>query len=201
MRFFPILAAFGIATAAWSATRDATRLDYKVVIRQRGGPTLDCRLEVRTTPPVPTHNRVKRPRYVGWQVRLTSDSGELPSALVAARIQRLLYLDAPVEGLVPREGGFRLNGRLCRFWQAQTPASVGAFVYLVEVAPNLLALSYLSASLPEGDLSSVEMHLEKVVLADRPAPAEEGTALLRTLRHWGTLLEPSQQVMETEQIR
>lgn len=201
MRFFAVLLGIGAAAAAWGATRDVTVLDYKLVIRLRDGASLENRLEVTTTPPVATHNRVKRPRYVGWKVRLAPGRGGLPPAAVAARVQQMLYLEAPVEGLQPREGGVRFNGRLCRFWQVPTPSSVGAFIYLAEVAPDLLALAYLSASLPDGDLASVELRLERVALADRPAPAEEGAVLLRTLRSWGAFLEPNQQVMETEQIR
>lgn len=154
-----------------------------------------------TTPPVAVRNKVKRPRFVGWTLKAIPGKGSLPPAAVLARVESLLYLEGPASGLVPREGGMRFGGRFCRFWQAQTPPSVGAFVYLVEVAPDLLALAYLSASLPEGSLSTIEIHLERVALAGSPAPAEDGTVLLKTLRQWGALLEDDSQVMETEQIR
>jgi hypothetical protein len=133
-------------------------------------------------------------------VKVLPGKGALPSAAVLARVSGLLYLEAPAAGLVPREGGMHFGKRFCRLWQARTPSSVGAFVYLVEVAPDLLALSYLSASLPEGEIASLEMRLEGVALGVPPAPAEDGMALLRTLRAWGALAEAGNDVMEVEQV-
>jgi hypothetical protein len=179
-----------------------TVLDYKVIVRLReGGGPLESRMQVVTTPPVAVRNHVKRPRFVGWKVRAIPGKGGLPPASVLTRVESLLYLEGPGSGLVPREGGTRYGKRFCRLWQALTPSSVGAFVYLSEIAPNLLALSYLSASLPDGDLASIEIHLESVTLGSSPGPAEEGTVLLRTLRKWGALLEDDQQVMATEEIQ
>jgi hypothetical protein len=78
----------------------------------------------------------------------------------------------------------KLGNRWCRLWQVRIPPEVGAYAYLVEVAPGLLALAYLSANLPEGDIQSLEIHLNGFALGRRAAPAEEGTALLKTLQHW-----------------
>jgi hypothetical protein len=203
MRYFSVILAFAfLACANVAAGHEGTVLDYRVTIHLReGGPAQEARLQLITTPPVATRNRVKHPRYVGWKVRAMAGRGPLPSAAVLARVESLLYLEGPASGLVPREGGMRFGRRFCRLWQAVTPASVGAFVYLVEVAPDLLALSYLSASLPEGDIAALEIHLEGVALGPAPAPAEQGMVLLRTLRAWGSLVESDQQVMEVEQIR
>lgn len=197
-----VLALAAVFSACVAEGHEGTMLDYKVIIRLRdAAQPLEARLRVTTTPPVAVRNKVKRPRYVGWRVAVLPGPGAAPPAWVLARVGSLLYLEGPADGLVPREGGVRFGPRFCRLWQAQTPASVGAFVYLVEVAPNLLALSYLSASLPEGDLASIEMHLEGVAMASAPAPAEEGMVLLRTLRSWGALLEADQQPMTSEEIR
>jgi len=187
---------------ALAAASGGTVLEYKVMVRLRdGGRPLESRMQVVTLPPVETHNKIKHPRLVGWQVKALPGKGGLPSAAVRNRLESLLYLEGPSSGLVPREGGLRFGKRFCRFWQAQTPASVGAFVYLVEVAPDLLALAYLSASLPDGELATIEIHLEKATLARNPAPAADGMVLLRTLRSWGALLEDDEQVMKTEEIR
>jgi hypothetical protein len=96
----------------------------------------------------------------------------------------------------------RFAGRWCRLWQVQTPPEVGAYAYLVEVAPGLLALAYLSATLPEGDIRSLEIHLAGMSLGRHAVPAEEGTALLKTLRHWGeqTAAPAAAGELETEEI-
>ncbi len=203
MRYFSVLLASSlVALSLEAAGAGGTVLDYKVVVRMRdGGAPAESRLQVVTTAPVATRNRTKRPRFVGWRIRAFPGKGGLPPASVLARVESLLYLEGPESGVVPREGGMRLGKRFCRLWQALTPSAVGAFVYLAEISPNLLALSYLSASLPEGDLASIEIHLEGVSLGPAPAPAEDGTVLLRTLRRWGALVDDDQQVMVTEQIQ
>ena len=203
MKYFPGFLACGLlAVSTVAAANDGTVLEYTVLVRLReGGAPLEGRLRLATTPPVAVHNKVKRPRFVGWTLKAMPGKGAPLPAAVLTRLEGLMYLEGPASGLVPRSGGMRFGNRSCRLWQALTPPSVGAFVYLVEVAPNLLALSYLSASLPEGSLTSIEMHLDKVALAKAPAPAAEGTVLLRTLRQWGVLLDDDQQVMETDQIQ
>jgi hypothetical protein len=189
-------------SASLAGGHEGTVLDYQAIVHLReGARSLETHFQVATTPPVPVRNKVKRPRYVGWKVRFRPGKGPLPPAAVLARVESLLYLEGPTDGLVPREGGTRFGKRFCRLWQVQTPPQLGAFVYLVEVAPDLLALSYLSASLPEGDVASLEIHLEGVSVAAKPAPAEEGMVLLHTLRSWGMLLDPGQQLVETEEIQ
>ena len=203
MRYFSwILACALFVSARAAGGHEGTVLDYKVIVRLRdAAQPQELHLRVTTTPPVAVRNKVKRPRYVGWKLRILPGKGATPPASVLARVASLMYLEGPASGLVPREGGTRFGKRFCRLWQAQTPSSVGAFVYLVEVAPDLLALSYLSASLPEGELATIEIHLEGVTLAHPPAPAEEGMVLLKTLRSWGALLDDDQQVMATEEIQ
>jgi len=197
MRFFKAILAAALSLPLSAAGPASTVLEYRVKVRLREAPApLEGTLRVVTLPPVQTRNRVKRPRYVGWRVE-TLPEGRFP-AYVRARLERLLYLEGSGPGLVPREGGLRIEGRFCRFWQAQTPAAVGAFVYLAEVGPDLLALAYLSASLPDGDLATVEMHLEKAQSGPGAAPAEAGGALLATLRQWGALLE--EMPMQEERI-
>ena len=196
-----ILAPALLVSARVAGGHEGTVLEYQAIIHLRdGGPPLETRLQVATTPPVAVRNKVKRPRYVGWKVRVLPGRSALPPAAVLARLESLLYLEGPTGGLVPREGGTRFGKRFCRLWQVPTPPSMGAFVYLVEVAPDLLALSYFSASLPEGEVASLELHLQGVNLAAKPAPAEEGMVLLRTLRSWGALLESDQQLVQTEEI-
>ncbi len=202
MRFFSAFLASGFMVLTLGAAgHEGTTLDYTVIVHLRdGGAPLTARIQVVTTPPVATRNKVKRPRFVGWRVKALPVKGVLPPASVLTRAASLLYLESPTAGLIPREGGMRFGKRFCRLWQAQTPSSVGAFVYLVEVAPDLLALSYLSASLPEGDIASLEMHLDSVSLGPNPAPAEDGMVLLATLRKWGALVEPEGATLETELI-
>ncbi|BDU77502.1 hypothetical protein [Mesoterricola sediminis] len=198
MRFFQlILAAAFLSLPVTAAGSVPTTLDYRVKVRLRDAAApLEGTLKVATLPPIQTRNRVKKPRFVAWRVTLQPE-GRFP-APVAARLARLLYLEGPGPGLVPREGGIRVGSRFCRFWQAQTPASVGAFVYLAEIGPDLLALSYLSASLPDGEIASVELHLDRAACAPGALPAEEGRALLTSLKQWGALLEESP--MQEERI-
>jgi hypothetical protein len=202
MRYFSAILVFGfMAGSAMAAGTSGTVLDYQVIVRLRDQPEAQVsRLQVATTPPVATHNHVKRLRFVGWKVKALPGKGGLPPASVLARVAGLLYLEAPTPALVPREGGMHFGKRFCRLWQARTPSSVGAFVYLVEVAPDLLALSYLSVSLPEGEIASLEMRLDGVTLGTAPAPAEDGMALLRTLRSWGALSEAANDAVDVEQV-
>lgn len=203
MRFFSVILAFGLAAGFLrAAANDQTVLDYQVVVHLKDRPApLEARLRLTTTPPVATHNHVKRPRMVGWKVKVLPGKGGPLPAWALARVENLFYLEAPAAGILPREGGLRFNGRFCRLWQAQTPPSLGAFVYLVEVSRDLLALSYFSASVRQGDLEAVELRLTGVALAKVPAPAEEGGSLLRTLRAWGALLEDEPQPMQTENVQ
>jgi hypothetical protein len=135
------------------------------------GASLDYRLKVRLR---------DAPAMVESSFRVVA----MPPLATRGRVQRLCYFSGPGVETVPLATGMKFAGRWCRLWQVQTPREVGAYAYLAEVAPGLLALAYLSASLPEGDIRSVEIHLSGLSLGRRAAPAEEGAALLKTLQHW-----------------
>ena len=138
---------------------------------------------VLTTPALITGNRVKKPRMGGWRIEPWGDHRGT-SPVVLARVASLLYFSGPSPELTVRDSGMVLGGRSCRLWQAPAPAGMAAYIYLAEVAPHLLALSYFSANLGEGDIDALEVHLVKVELGSHPCPAEEGGTLLRTLQRW-----------------
>jgi hypothetical protein len=135
-----------------------------------------------------------------WQIEPLARRGAAPSGALLARVLGLCYFSGPVPQTVPLATGIKFGGRRCRLWQMQTPPGAGAYVYLAEVAPGLLALAYLSATLPEGEYRSLEIHLDRVALGRRVVPAEEGAALLRTLQHWGGLGGSDPGTLETERI-
>ena len=161
-------------------------LDYRLRVRLRSDTAaLDTGFRVVTTPALVTGNRVKRLRLGAWRIEPLAGQGRtLPSRAVLARALGLCYFAGPTAQVVPLATGVRLNRHWCRLWQVQVPPEVGAYVYLLEVAPNLLALAYLSATLPEGDIRSMEIHLTGASLGSGTVPAEEGTRLLTTLQHW-----------------
>ena len=163
---------------------DDARLDYRLKARLREEPAeVDSGFRVVASPALITGNKVKRPRMGRWQIEPLARAGGASPALLA-RALRLCYFSGPTPQAVPLTTGMKFGNRWCRLWQVQTPPEVGAYVYLVEVAPGLLALAYLSATFPQGDLRSLEIHLSGVALGRRAAPAEEGTALLKTLKLW-----------------
>jgi hypothetical protein len=180
-------------------------LDYRLKVRLRDETAvMETGFRVITTPPLITGNKIKRPRMGAWRIEPLALGGVLPSRAVLARALGLCYFSGPTDQVAALGTGIRLNRHWCRLWQVQPPAQVGAYVYLAEVAPNLLALAYLSANLPEGDIRSMEIHLARVSLGSRVAPAEEGTALLKTLQHWATpphLPANAEGQMETEEIQ
>jgi hypothetical protein len=163
---------------------DGASLDYRLKVRLRDAPAMvESSFRVVAMPPLATRGRVQRPRMGSWRIEPLGP-GTAPSPALLARVLRLCYFSGPGVETVPLATGMKFAGRWCRLWQVQTPREVGAYAYLAEVAPGLLALAYLSASLPEGDIRSVEIHLSGLSLGRRAAPAEEGAALLKTLQHW-----------------
>ena len=164
-------------------------LDYRLKVLMRNETTaLETGFRVVTSPALVTGNRVQRLRMGAWRIEpLARKGGRLPSRAVLARALGLCYFSGPAAQVVPLATGMRVHRHWCRLWQVQTPPEVGAYVYLLEVAPNLLALTYLSATLPEGDIRSMEIHLSGVSLGRKAVPAEEGTVLLKTLQHWAEL--------------
>jgi len=182
---------------------DGAQLDYRLRVRLRGGPAAqDSHFRMTAAPPLVTGNRVQQPRMGSWRIEPLGGRGAAPSAALLAKALGLCYFSGPTPEAVPLATGIKLGKRWCRLWQVQAPPEVGAYIYLAEVAPGLLTLAYLSATLPEGEIRSLEIHLDRAALGPRAVPAEEGTALLNTLRHWsegaGTAGDP--EAPETEAV-
>ena len=78
--------------------------------------------------------------------------GAAPSPALLVRALSLCYFSGPTAQAVPLATGMQFAGHWCRLWQVRIPPQAGAYAYLAEVAPGLLALAYLSAARPEGEL-------------------------------------------------
>ena len=185
MRFFAKVLTWSFATLPLLAVGpDDARLDYRLKVRLRDDPAeVDSGFRMVAGPALVTGNRVQRLRMGRWKIEPPA-RGAAPSPVLLARTLRLCYFSGPTSQAVPLATGMKFGNRWCRLWQVQTPPEVGAYVYLVEVSPGLLALAYLSATFPQGEVRSMEIHLAGVSLGRRAVPAEEGTALLKTLQHW-----------------
>lgn len=162
-------------------------LCYKLHLQLHGeSEPLEGRFRLLPVPALRTHNRVHPPRFGSW--RLESKSSRLQQALF--RVERLLYLSGPTPELSRRGAVIRYGKRLCPVWDVPIPSGSSIYAYLVEVEPGLLALSYLSGNFAGGEFKKVEIQLESVKLSRKPAPAQEGTVLLRTLTR--LLMSPPQ---------
>jgi hypothetical protein len=206
MRLPFLLVALALAAMqAVAAGHEGAVLEYRMKVRLRDqGAWTETGFRVVTTPALVTRNKVKKPRLGGWRIEPIAVQGVLPSSTLLARAKGLLYFAGPTPEVLARDSGMTLGNRRCRLWQAQTPQGVAAYVYLLELAPNLLALSYLSASLGDGEIASMELHLVAASLGPRTSPAEEGTALVRTLQRWGAAAGSASagaEVVESEDIR
>jgi hypothetical protein len=182
---------------------EGSRLDYRLKVRTLEEPAVvESAFRMVATPALTTRNKVQRPRMGSWQIEPLAVNGRAPSPAVLARALGFCYFSGPSAQVVPLAQGMKFGNRWCRLWQVQTPPEVGVYAYLVEVAPGLLALSYLSAARPDGDIRSLEIHLTGVSLGSRPVPAEEGTALLRTLRIWAAQAgtDGAPDALETEAV-
>jgi len=206
MKFFSSILVLAFpALPLLAAGQEGAFLDYRLKVRPGDGTALvEGRFRVVTTPALVTRNKVQRPRMGAWRIEPLAGKGTAPSPLLLARTLGLCYFSGPTAQVLPLATGITLGKRWCRLWQVQTPPELGAYVYLAEVAPNLLALAYLSATLPEGELRSLEIHLDGVTLGARVSPAEEGTALLKTLQHWAFEAARSEagdpEALETEAV-
>jgi hypothetical protein len=161
-------------------------LRYLVVLHLRGEEKpWETRFTVLPTPPVQSHNKVKKPRLGGWKLEADRAQGT-PNAhsFLLARAERLLFLS----GFVPQADLepyiLRFGTRSCPVWRVQVPKGVKAAAYLAEVSPGLLALCDLSAKFDKGDIKAIELHLEGIGLKPGSAPPEDGTSLLTTLQRW-----------------
>lgn len=181
-----------VEKAPEAATKPKTKraegegLRYLVVLQLKGEEKpWETRFTVLPTPPVQSHNKVKKPRLGGW--RLEADRGQgTPNAhsFLLARAERLLFLSGIVPQADPEPYVLRFGARSCPVWRVQVPKGVKATAYLAEVGPGLLAICDLSAVFDKGDIKSIELHLEGIGLKTGSAPPEEGTSLLTTLQRW-----------------
>jgi hypothetical protein len=193
MRWFAVcLVVLALPLLAAAPAQDA-RLDYRIKAVLRDGAVVDGAFQVLATRPLVTRNHVQRHRLGSWEIRPQAP-GVAPAFLVQAL--NLCYFAGPTDQVAPLAEGVRFQGRWCRLWQVRTPPRLGAYAYLAEVAPGLLALAYLSAARPQADFTSLEIRLVGLSLGRAPAPAEDGLALLRTLRAWSEAPAPA----ETEQV-
>lgn len=161
-------------------------LRYLVVLHLRGEEKpWETRFTVLPTPPVQSHNKVKKPRLGGWRLEADRAQGT-PNAhsFLLARAERLLFLSGIVPQADPEPFVLRFGPRSCPVWRVHVPKGVKASAYLAEVNPGLLALCDLSASFEKGDIRAIELHLEGIGLRPGSAPPEDGTALLTTLQRW-----------------
>ncbi len=201
MKYFAdLLPAVLVSLNLAAAGREGAVLDYRLKVQQRGpAAAVESGFRLVTTPALEVRSRVKRARFGAWRIEPLAVDGRTPSPAVLMRALGLCYFSGPSAQVVPLAQGMTYNHRWCRLWQVQTPPGVGAYAYLVEVGPGLLALAYLSAYLPEGDIRTVEIRLAAVSLGPGAVPAEEGTALLRTLQKWAGPL-PAGNGAEREEV-
>lgn len=184
MRLSPAALCMFMASLPLAAgIREGAVLSYRYRARLADQPAwVEGRFRVVTTPALVVHSRVKKPRMGEW--RIEPLAANAPSAGLLVRALGLCYFSGPTDQAAPLDLAQTFGGRRCRLWQVKVPPAVGAYAYLAEVAPGLLALDYFSAVLPAGELRSLEIHLASVVLGAGTVPAEDGTALLRTLGAW-----------------
>ena len=159
-------------------------LHYRATLVFRGEKApVTTRFVVVPLPVAETRNKVKKPRMSGWRVEgVQRKEDSFSQAAVLARVERLLYFSGPEPSLVQKPVFVRYDEKRCQVWQAPAPAGLHVYAYLVEAAPGILALSYLSGTFEHGDLASVELQLEHFRLPAGTVPAENGTVLLSTLR-------------------
>ena len=165
-------------------------MQYRVKIRFRDeARATETRFLLEPTPVLVTRNRVQKPRMGRWKLASLQQGGTKDGprlAPILARVERMLYFSGPAASVARSSTTVQFGATRCKLWQVQIPGNLPMFAYLAEVRPGLLALSYLSGSFPKGDLASLEIQLESFHLNAGAAPAEDGTALLRTLHRMTT---------------
>jgi hypothetical protein len=162
-----------------------TGLRYRILLKLKGEPMQEASFLLLPTPPTTSVNKVKKRRLGGWRLEAERERGTpYAQAPLLARAERLLFFSGPSPQTFQESYALRFQGRACPVWKVAVPAGVKAFAYLVEIAPKELVLCDLSARFDRGDVESVELHLEAVNLPGRPAPPENGTSLLTTLKRW-----------------
>ena len=163
-------------------------LQYRMKVWLRGAPEpLELRLRVDTAPGIRSFNRVQKARLGGWRIEaLGHELTPATEAMLMARARRLLFLSSPVPQAEAQDLRISFHGVALPVWKLSVPKDLDASAVLVEVAPRLLALCDLSAHPVGGDLSRVELHLERPGHLSNLAPPAEGTALLHTLVQWAS---------------
>lgn len=183
----PLLSMSLFLRSAGAAEPNQGELHYRAVVLFRGETApRTTRFVLMPTAVVETRNKVKKPRLGSW--RLESERRKedaFAQTAVLARMEKLLYLSGPGPALIQKPIFIRYEDKRCQVWQVEPISGVHVYAYLVEVAPGLLALSYLSGTFSGGDMASVELQLEHFRLLPGAAPAENGTVLLNTLRRLG----------------
>lgn len=164
--------------------RGTGALTYRVKLRLRGETTpIITRFTLVPTPIAATANRVKKSRMGAWRLEAQQPKdATFSQAMVLARVERLLYLSGPTPETELRNLIVHFGEKACKVWAPKVPAGLPVYAYLVEVAPGLLALNYLSGSFPGDEIAALEIQLESFRVEPGIAPAETGTVLLQTLR-------------------
>ena len=159
-------------------------LHYRASLKFRGdkAPVL-ARFVLMPTSIAETRNKLKKPRLGGWRLEgVQRKEDSFGQAAVLARVESLLYFSGPEPSLIQKPIFIRYEDKRCQVWKVPTPPGLHVYAYLVEAAPGILALSYLSGNFDSGELASVELQLEAFHLRAEVAPAENGTILLTTLQ-------------------
>lgn len=161
-------------------------LRYRLQVRMRGEAVpMELHFRLLPTPARTTGNKVQKPRLGGW--RLEAERGQGPHlipAWILARAERLLYISGPAPQLQPEPWGLTFGKRTCPVWTVDVPPTLKASAYLLEIAPNLLALCDLHARFDRGDIASLDLQLEAFGWKLGTSPPENGTALLSSLQRW-----------------
>lgn len=161
-------------------------LRYRLQVRMRGEALpMELHFRLVPTPARTTGNKVQKPRLGGW--RLEAERGQGPlliPAWILSRAERLLYISGPSPQLQAEPWGLIFGKKTCPVWTVQVPPLLKASAYLVEIAPNLLALCDLHARFDRGDIASLDLQLEAFGWKAGTSPPENGTALLSSLQRW-----------------
>ena len=185
MRSLLVLPVFALSLLLYGTEPSQGELRYRasLVFRNEKAPVV-TRFVLMPTAVAETHNKTKKPRMGGWRLEAVQrKDASFAQAAVLARMEGLLYFSGPEPSLIQKPIFIRYEDKRCQVWQVPTPPGLQVYAYLVETAPGLLALSYLSGNFGSGDLASVELQLEDFHLRPDAAPAENGTILLTTLQH------------------
>lgn len=176
-------------------------LRYRIQVWMRGeAQPLETHFRLVATAGTVSRNRVKKPRMGGWRLEASRGQGTpYAQALLLGRAERLLYLAGPSPLTRAEPLALRFGTRSLPVWSLATPRHLEVSTALVEVGPRLLALCDLSAHFRQGEVARLELHLEGLDDTRDLAPAESGTALLRTLQTWAR--EAQQEAEESGTVR